>query len=141
MSRESRTAKLRCLPLLSSCTNSRPRRSTCRCDVRAETPLARSKTSVDQHIQRSDSECNRVSFTHRLSCTLYIHYTYVITLRWTSILTARPKKNLRGPRVARQQQLLIDICCPRPTPAANPPSAAAEVDRWDRRTDGHLTVL
>jgi len=140
MSCERRTAKLRCLPLLSSCTNSRPRRSTCRCDVRAETPLARSKTSVDQHIQRSDSECNRVSFTHRLSCTLYIHYTYMITLCWTSILTARPK-NLRGPRVARQQQLLIDICCPSPTPAANPPSAAAAVDRLDRRTDGHLTVL
>ena len=29
----------------------------------------------------------------------------------------------------------IDICCPRPTSAANPPAAAAAVDRRDRRTD------
>jgi len=38
------------------------------------------------------------------------------------------------PHVARHQQLSIDICCPRPTSAANPP-AAAVVDRWDRHTD------
>ena len=42
--------------------------------------------------------------------------------------------NLRGPYVARQQQLSIDICCL--TSAANPPAAAAAVDRQDRRTDG-----
>ena len=44
-------------------------------------------------------------------------------------------QNLRGPHVARQQQLSVDICCPRPTSAANPPSAVAAVDRWDRRTN------
>jgi len=30
----------------------------------------------------------------------------------------------------------IDVCCPRPTSAANPPTAAAAVDRRDRQTDG-----
>ena len=34
----------------------------------------------------------------------------------------------------------IDICCPRPTSAANPPPAAAVVDRRDRQTDGHSIV-
>jgi len=29
----------------------------------------------------------------------------------------------------------IDVCCPRPTSAANPPAAAAAVDRRDRQTD------
>ena len=43
-------------------------------------------------------------------------------------------RNLRGPHVAWQQQLSIDICCPRLTSAANPPSAAAAVDRRDRQT-------
>ena len=42
--------------------------------------------------------------------------------------------NLRRPRVASQQQLSIDICCPRPTSAANPPHAAAAVDRRDTHT-------
>jgi len=37
--------------------------------------------------------------------------------------------------VGPQQQLSIDICCRRPTSAANPPVAAAAVDRWDRQTD------
>ena len=45
-------------------------------------------------------------------------------------------RNLRGPHVARRQQLSVDICCPRPTSAANPPAAAAAVSRRDRRTDG-----
>jgi len=46
-------------------------------------------------------------------------------------------QNLRGPHVARQQQPSIDICCPRPTSAANPPAAAAAaVDLRDRQTDG-----
>jgi len=48
---------------------------------------------------------------------------------------------LRGPHVARQQQLSIDICCPRPTSAANPPTVAAATDQRDKRTDGHSTVL
>ena len=30
----------------------------------------------------------------------------------------------------------IDICCPRPTAAANPPVAAAAVNRRDRQIDG-----
>ena len=62
---------------------------------------------------------------------------------WTSLQSGQ---NLRGPRVAplaRQQQLSIDICCPRRTWAANPPAAAAAaVDRRnvhaDRRTDTGL---
>ena len=37
--------------------------------------------------------------------------------------------------------LSIDICCSRPTSAANLPAAAAAVDRRDRRTDGHSTVI
>jgi len=44
-------------------------------------------------------------------------------------------QNVRGPHVARQQQLSIDVCCPRPTSAANPPAAAAAVDRRDRQTN------
>ena len=52
--------------------------------------------------------------------------------------------NLRRPHIARQQQLSVYIV-PRPTSAANPPAAAAAVDRRDRqtdgRTDGHATVL
>jgi len=44
-------------------------------------------------------------------------------------------RNLRGPHVARQQQLSVDIYCSRPTPAANQPAAAAAVDRRDRQTD------
>ena len=45
-------------------------------------------------------------------------------------------QNVRGPRVARQKHLSIDICCPRPIIAANPPADAAAVDRRDRQTDG-----
>jgi len=52
------------------------------------------------------------------------------------LLTVGQKK-LRCPHVARQQQLSIDICCPRLTSAANPPAAAAvAVDRRGRQTDG-----
>ena len=53
---------------------------------------------------------------------------------WTSL---QSDQNLRGPHVARQLQLSIDICCPRPTSAANPPAAAATatVDRRDRQTE------
>jgi len=54
-------------------------------------------------------------------------------------------QNLRGPHAVRRQQPSIDICCPRPSSAANPPASAAAVDRRDRRTDrrmdGQLTVL
>ena len=37
---------------------------------------------------------------------------------------------------APQQPLWIDVCCPRPTSAANQPAAAAAVDRRDGQTDG-----
>jgi len=50
---------------------------------------------------------------------------------WTSVQSGQ---NLRGPHVTRQQQVLIGICCQRPTSAANPPAAAAAVDRWNRET-------
>jgi len=49
-----------------------------------------------------------------------------------------------GPKFTRpacrggQQQLSIDICCL--TSAANPPAAAAAVDRRDRQTYGHSTL-
>ena len=46
-----------------------------------------------------------------------------------------------GPKFTRQQQLLIDICCPRSTSAANLTATATAVDWWDRQIDGHLTVL
>jgi len=82
------------------------------------------------------------SFIHASPILYTVHSLYIRDNITLDLDPHSPtKKNLRGPRVARQQQLLIDICCPRPTPAANPPAAAAEVDRWDRRTDGHLTVL
>jgi len=42
------------------------------------------------------------------------------------------------PALLRAVQQWIDIACPQP--AANPPHAAAAVDRRDRRTDGHQTV-
>jgi len=47
----------------------------------------------------------------------------------------------RAPHVARQQQLSMDICCPRPTSAANPPAAAAAVDWRDTQTDGRTDGL
>jgi len=50
-------------------------------------------------------------------------------------MSLQSDQKLGGPHVARQQQLSVDICCPRPTSAANPPSALAAVDRWDRRTN------
>jgi len=43
---------------------------------------------------------------------------------------------LRGPRVARQQQLSVNICCRRPISAANPWVAAAADNRRDRQTHG-----
>jgi len=46
--------------------------------------------------------------------------------------------NLRGPHVARQQQLSIDICCPRPNTAANPPGrrcCCRSIGQMDGRTD------
>ena len=52
-------------------------------------------------------------------------------VRWTSL--HQSGQNLRGPHVTRQQQLSIDIRCGL---AANPPAAAAAVDRRDRRTVG-----
>ena len=58
---------------------------------------------------------------------------------WASLQPVTEYQNLRCPHVARQQQQSIDICCPRLTSAANPPAAAAAVDRRDRqtgRTDG-----
>ena len=67
----------------------------------------------------------------------------MISTSMKELLTVGP--NLRDPHIARQQQLSIDICCPRPTSAANPPVAAAAVHRreghTDGRTDGHSTVL
>jgi len=48
---------------------------------------------------------------------------------------ARPPYSLRGLHVTRQQKLSIDICCPRPTSAANLPAAAAAVVRRDIQTD------
>ena len=52
---------------------------------------------------------------------------------WTSLLS---DQKLRGPHVAQQQQLSIDICGPRATWAANPLTAAA-CCRWTGQTDGH----
>ena len=50
--------------------------------------------------------------------------------------------NLRGPHVARQQQLSIDICCPCPNTAANPPGrrcCCRSIGQMDGRTDGRVT--
>jgi len=55
---------------------------------------------------------------------------------WTSLLS---DQHLRGPHLARQQRLSIDICRPRPTLAASPPAAAAAVARRDRQTGRHDT--
>ena len=52
---------------------------------------------------------------------------------WISL---QSDQNLRGPHVARQQQLPVDICCRRSRSATNPRAAAAAVDRRDRQTDG-----
>jgi len=56
---------------------------------------------------------------------------------WAS---SQPDQNLRGPHVTRQQQISIDICCPRLTSAANRPAIGAAVDRWDRRKDGRTDI-
>jgi len=53
----------------------------------------------------------------------------------------RPDQNLRCPHVAPYQQLSIDICCVRPTSAANPPTAAVAVDQWGGQMDGHPAFL
>jgi len=52
----------------------------------------------------------------------------------------QPDQNLRGPRVARQEQLSIDICCPHPSSAANQRPLLLLSNGWDRQTDGHSTV-
>ena len=52
---------------------------------------------------------------------------------WSSAVQSG--QQLRGPHIA-QQQLSIDICCPRRISAANPPAAAAAVDLRDWQTDG-----
>jgi len=66
--------------------------------------------------------------------TIDLHVGKLINM--LDLLTVGQKK-LRCPHVARQQQLSIDICCPRLTSAANPPAAAAvAVDRRGRQTDG-----
>ena len=54
-------------------------------------------------------------------------------------LTVGPKFTRPACR-AGQQQLSIDMCCPRLTSAANLPAAAAAVDRRDRQTYGHSTL-
>jgi len=54
---------------------------------------------------------------------------------WTSL---HSPQNLRGPHaVGQQQQLSIDICCLRPTSAANPPLLLS-IDGTDGRTDARL---
>jgi len=58
------------------------------------------------------------------ACTKYVC--------WISL---QSDQNLRGPHVARQQQLSVDICCPRRRSVTNPRAAAAAVDRRDRQTD------
>ena len=56
---------------------------------------------------------------------------------WTSL---QSDQILRGPHVLLQQQLSVDICCPRPTSAANPPAAPLlsiyETKLTERRSDG-----
>jgi len=51
---------------------------------------------------------------------------------WTSLQSGQ---NLRGPHVARQQQLAIDMRRPRPTSAANP-TLLLSIDGTDEQTDG-----
>jgi len=72
----------------------------------------------------------------------------VITICWQNnsshnerLVSQQSDQSLRGPHVAWQQQLSLDIWCARPTSAANPPTAAAADDRRDRRTLRHSTVL
>jgi len=53
------------------------------------------------------------------------------------LLTVEPKFTRPA---SREAAAAIDRYL-RPTSAANPPAAAAAVDRRDRRTDGHLTIF
>ena len=77
--------------------------------------------------------------------------------KW-SITVGRSDQNLRGPRMqpttcaatakrldgcrclsitsTRHQQLPMDVCCLRPSSAANPPHVAAAVNRWDKQMYG-----
>jgi len=53
------------------------------------------------------------------------------------LLTVEPTKLTRPACRAAAAASSIDICCPRPTSAANPTAAAAAaVDQRDRQTDG-----
>ena len=66
--------------------------------------------------------------------TKHFNSTRIIVNRlcWTS---AQSDQHLRGPRIARQQ-LSTDICCSRPTLAANPPTAVLLLKgETDGRTD------
>ena len=58
-------------------------------------------------------------------------------VHWTSL---QSDQHLRGPHIARQQQLSIDTCCPRPTSAANPPLLLLLLVS-SNGTDRHSTVL
>jgi len=70
---------------------------------------------------------------HLIQITLIPALTFSLT-RMLDPFTAGTKK--RGPHVALQQQLSINICCLRPTSAANPPAAALllSIDGTDGRT-------
>ena len=78
-----------------------------------------------------------VSVASFSSFQLAVILLFVITASRLTCLQS--DENLRGLRVARQQQLSLDICCLRPTSAANLPAAAA-VDRRDRQTDDGRTL-
>jgi len=76
----------------------------------------------------------------------YIGFVAVTTDKTMHVGSPYPSsdQNLRGPHVARQQQLSINICR-RPAPDLSskpaPPPLLLSIDGKDRRTDGHSTVL
>ena len=73
--------------------------------------------------------------TRRCTASSAVVIKHVEEVCWASL---KSDQNLRGPHVARQQPS-IDICCPRPTSAANRRHRCC--CRSTGHTDGHSTIL
>ena len=73
----------------------------------------------------------------QLSASVHLCIQYNTGICWASSQT---EQKLRGPHVARQKQLSVDICCQRSSSAANPPPLLS-IDGTDGRTLNHFMTL
>jgi len=93
--------------------------------------------------------CTNVTFLGALPYVLDTFYKFIgehddqffINKNVKSLLSVVPRLPILRypqPQLGRLQPS-IDICCPRPSSAANQPHVAAAVDRQDKHTDGQRT--